>query len=520
MRHFKPICFQMIKSMALFVLLSLGCGPVKAATSCEQSLAPKLSSMFYVWVNNPGTSKLSPAYEKFVKKLQPGGVLLGDPLKKQSLDSFQKLVQNTRELYPQDQPPFVGADYLSIDPQNGNSKPDENVNLGFGTGVGAARSNLHPVDLVKNFSEICLAVMGQIRAIAHRVIGINHPLGPIVESPMNDANSKAESTRQFGEMMTSVIADEQLVPTLKHFPFTPKGVNLHKATISVPLSDEKLKTLQENFFLSNTTDDVVVMTTHVSSPDVDQDKMVTISKEWIDHLRSGIGNKSLIMTDGLFMLGNYPNKVKEISGISEKELKTYFSTDGLEPKAYNFTNDRCYSLVVPQIVKYRNQNITGEVVKAVGKSLDSKDPCYIHSMNYFMDLSRPGFDPDKAKEVGQKVIDSFAEKAILAGHDLIIMEGHPNTILASHRNLVASACSGKNGELKERIEESANRIQEFKVQNRRKLNDRSKEAWLSQHRYDLEKLFFEIYPRLNSPKTACENDDLRRAEAVFKTLCR
>jgi hypothetical protein len=223
-------------------------------------------------------------------------------------------------------------------------------------------------------------------------------------------------------------------------------------------------------------------------------------------------------------------------GMPEEEIRAYFyqPLDGDPLKPYNYAFDPCFNKLIPLMQRYQRAgpplekyNFNGETRErpSIGKTAadiesEAKGCSNGRSLRYLWEMAaNKNFDPTKARTVGQEVINRFTEKAILAGHDLVIMEGNLFAVQDAHSALVKKACSSGGEKLKEKIEAASTRIRDFKTANAKRLLERSSQEWINANRADLEKVFFEIYPALNDPQAPCESQNLKRAQSILKKLC-
>ncbi|MEK6773288.1 MAG: hypothetical protein AABY64_05075 [Bdellovibrionota bacterium] len=500
------------------------------AGSCEESIAPKLAQTYYVWVRPPYQTKsnpsgdLEPVYRNLIARLQPGGILVGDSdqTNGKSLDQLGVFTDQLKSLYQTESlPPLVGADYLSVY-KNDLHFSDEFQNLGFGTHLrNDASTSLFKLsgDIVKT----CLTIVSEIKAIAHRIVGINHPLGPIVEEQIDKDLPMAPEANKNSKLLTIKLQDRGLIPTLKHFPFLVKNKDPHHGLSSSNLSQSVAEKLQENF-LVNTKKDYVVMTTHVSSPQIDGGNIVTFSKQWIGELRKKLTDTNLIMTDGLFMLGTYPKQIAQVSEHSSEVITTYFLPRKKKVyKPYNYSQDPCFKALKSLMRKYRNTlplDLRKEAVEEYKKSSPELESRCSNVIEDYLSFIQPDFDPDEAEKIGTDVITGFVEKSLLAGHDLVILEGYPNVAEAAHHQLIKKACSPTGALFKDKIEAAALRIQRFKQRNMAPLKERATQEWINTHRSELDELFFEVYPAINNPKTLCHENSINKARSLIRDLCR
>lgn len=549
-----------------FLFSGLFLARAHADDSCEKELAPKLSSQMYVYIDSRGKN-IDPYTAKLLQDVKPGGVLLSRNTK--TLEDISQFTSSAKEVYSKSGSPvpFIGADYVDVAedgwPQDLlNKKTSE---MGFGTRINGFNSKAI-TGLATQVREMCLKTIGSIKAFTHKIVGINHPLGPQVEAQINAKDFKKMSK---GEGVNTVadIQGQGVVPTIKHYPFTLEGMNLHDQTLSPELSEKKLKEIEKTFF-GSADGRYVVMTTHVGTKDIDSGNLATFSPAWVERLRNQIGNENLIMTDGLFMIGSYPEYLSKASGISKSELSSYFKGSeygdhGSPVFPWRYAYDPTFIAVRGVLKKYKDYDFRGqseslanpqngsehkyakesqvypelqnELAQALSKKYgyqfkEVKDPSigimYLSSdnpagnaalakaMKYSLMLNK-NFNPEKAHEIGAKVVAGFAEKAILSGHDLFILEGGP--IKETYQELLSKACH-ENPKLKEKIEQASDRISKFKLLEKEKIETRSNPEWLKSHKKDIEHLIYDIYPAILDSKDPCRMDKLNEAKALLRCL--
>jgi hypothetical protein len=149
--------------------------------------------------------------------------------------------------------------------------------------------------------------------------------------------------------------------------------------------------------------------------------------------------------------------------------------------------------------------------------LSSNDPKAQQDLSRAMSYNRllnGKFDPDRAQEISAKVIASFAEHAIRSGHDLLIIEGNP--IDQIYSRILKDSCASS--ELREKIETAAARIKDFKAQSAKELEHRATREWIEAHRDALEFLAFDLFPKLNDPKSACRKEDISAVRSQIRCL--
>jgi hypothetical protein len=178
-------------------------------------------------------------------------------------------------------------------------------------------------------------------------------------------------------------------PVLKHFPYLPARANLHRESPDTLVSKEEVEK-RIGIFRDLRTESDILMTTHLRDSLIDGD-IVTFSPRWLALLRGSTSFSGLLMSDGLLMLRNYPDR-RLISG--------WPATAGC-----------------------------GQI---------DETACW-------------------------------ASRAILAGHDFIIVEGSAKQTLRAFEGVLTAACENTDigKKLRSRIEESYARIYRWKRENER-----------------------------------------------------
>ncbi|MCO5144400.1 MAG: hypothetical protein M9962_15050 [Oligoflexia bacterium] len=255
---------------------------------CEES-ATKLGQLLYINVddngNSPGT--IDPGYIRLVEEIQPGGMIVHTTDLIKARDSIEKIHKVSKL------PPITGVDFVRASTE----KTSVDAGQGYQEGMLGKVGNSIPLS--------CLGKLAYLDAFLHKALGINQALGPTVEfrenNPVLSKTSKERALlakhliHNFAKIGVGVVA--------KHFPHIPETGDNHKNLKDETLSlDEEMQRIEvfndlryeANFF----------MTTHYWNTNIDSE-IVTLSKVWIDKLRSIVGDKSIIMTDGMYMMGTW-----------------------------------------------------------------------------------------------------------------------------------------------------------------------------------------------------------------------
>lgn len=301
----------MKKLFFFLAFISLETNAASIKDSECQEMKSKLGQLFYINVDGFGSNHtIHPAYERLIKKIQPGGVLPHYNSK-----DIGAIKTASHKLQAQsDLPLMIGIDYQSV---NGTE-----IGLGWGTGL---------ADKLAGKDASCFEKVGKIEAALHQYAGINNPLGPTIEYNLKSENGFASQDLEYKkERLAALIGafrDAGLETTLKHFPYTPADYNLHKTSkdTKIPVSEVDSKYLP--IYKEFTANSGMVMTTHLFNSEVDPSNMATFSKIWMNKLRNEVGFKGIVMTDALFMINSYPETMKQMSRDWPQHLAKDFSKD-------------------------------------------------------------------------------------------------------------------------------------------------------------------------------------------------
>lgn len=281
----------------------------KISLTTEQcsEIESRLGQLFYVSVDGVGAETLNrsihPLYIDMVKDLNIGGVL---PHTAAFHDSAREDIKKLKEAA--NSPLLVGIDKVQISFGACKTKCWATDDLGFGFDLGLLRTTAR-------VSSFCRAAYFWYQSKVHSFMGINNPLGPTTEvhqgSPLLSSQEVAKKNTPHLRALVDLIASENLIPTGKHFPFIPLTFNLHHQNADQKAEKKDVLARTQVFKdLGNSLP--IVMTTHVLNSKIDSENMVTFSKAWIDLLRTELGYTGLILTDGLFMISNYPDSVNQM----------------------------------------------------------------------------------------------------------------------------------------------------------------------------------------------------------------
>jgi hypothetical protein len=245
--------------------------------------------LFYLTADNWGVQKsefIHPIYQTMATNIKPGGVLFSFHKPNPSLNMTKSIdsFKTSQKIQP-----FFGGD-------NCQFQYTENKT-----------TTIHRA-LLTSEQSLCEK---RIHARTMKALGCNIFFGPQIEKPINqtlDNFSKPliESARE----SISTLRNNYIIPTIKHFPYTPSGFDLHTTVVDVKITrqdiEKKLIPLFKLFFPF----DGVLMTTHGYSSKFDSKTIVTFSYKWINFLKKNLDlSKTLLMTDSINMLQSYPNKM-------------------------------------------------------------------------------------------------------------------------------------------------------------------------------------------------------------------
>lgn len=294
-----------------FIFISLSSHAAKIKESECAEMKGKLGQLFYINVDGFGSNHtIHPAYEKLIKKMQPGGVL--PHYNSKDIGAIKTASQRLQ--VQSNLPLMIGIDYQSM---NGT-----NIGLGWGTGL---------ADKLGKQDVSCFEKVGKIEAALHQYAGINNPLGPTVEYNLKSEHGFASQDLDYKKARLSVMLEAfrnaGLETTLKHFPYTPSDYNLHKTSKDTKIPVDEVDSKYMPIYRELAGQSGMLMTTHLFNSEVDPSNMATFSKVWMKKLRNEVGFKGLVVTDALFMINSYPDTMKQMSRDWPKHLANDFSKD-------------------------------------------------------------------------------------------------------------------------------------------------------------------------------------------------
>jgi beta-glucosidase-like glycosyl hydrolase len=322
-----------------------------------------------------GPLALEPGFVPMVEKLQVGGVI-----PHYGSTDWKRIRRTNRALGAMTaQPLLICCDTVKIAVPAGKGAAATTVRFGDGW-VGGF------IGRFRGLPDEDFRRLAALNAFAFAGLGMNVALGPTVDDSTGDPRSEGRA-----RAVTTELRRFGLVPVLKHYPFLPRGANLHRESPDTKVALRDVET-RAAVFHRLSAEAPVLMTTHLMDSLVDPD-LVTFSAPWNRILRRQAGFGGLLMTDGLLMLANY----------------TGASAALLAPRAGG--------------------------ASAPGNA-----------------ASGPA---------------AWAVRAVLAGHDLLIVEGSAAVTWKVFEGLLAEACGSSDisRQLRDRITEATARIARFKKQN-------------------------------------------------------
>ena len=153
--------------------------------------------------------------------------------------------------------------------------------------------------------------------------GINADLAPVVDVGDNTSDSSSlMTTRMFSSdpqqaatyagAFLDGLQQNGIIGTLKHFPGLGTVSSDYDPHKTLPEVTSDLQTLQSNDFipyqkLIKQNNPAMIMTTDVKTDALDSTTAAELSPKVINYLRNTLGYKGVIITDGLYMGGLYPD---------------------------------------------------------------------------------------------------------------------------------------------------------------------------------------------------------------------
>lgn len=276
-----------MRGIAVLVLVSYAIAHAAASES------PSLGQLLFINVDGHGAHEqaIHPDYYKLVRELDPGGVL--PHFNGRDVITIRAAVQNLKRAART--PLLVGMDYTELDPPLGGI--GTGVGMGFGSGlIGAHGSRLGPE---------CMRELFVLQAYIQAALGFNLVLGPTVDrSPRfgyldNEPSRIVPLARQLLEQCQRF----NLLPVIKHFPYTPSAFSLHREGRDEPLDSVSVQS-KVGIFEALYPQTSLLMTTHIFNSHIDPMLPVTFSPTWVAFLRSQ-GYRGPLITDALLMIEDY-----------------------------------------------------------------------------------------------------------------------------------------------------------------------------------------------------------------------
>jgi len=300
-----------------------------------REMEEKMGSIMYINVDGFDSKyTIDPIYDRLVKRIQPAGVLpkyqSSDPEK---IKKANHVLQNQSIL-----PLLIGVDHVALR----GDQYIKRVGLGMGDGL------LSELD---NQSVLCHEKMALISGGLQKAVGINNPLGPTIEFGKEKVNKKTGITQTLGredsyknprvDIVMDRLRELGLETTIKHFPYTPSGFNLHDTSLDVKVAEDIVDKEYLPIFKRYKNHSGLLMTTHLYNSNVDRNNFATFSKKWLHKLRNEVGFKGLVMTDPLFMIDQYKDSIAKMVKNWPASLKDKFNDESMifAVKAINAGHD-------------------------------------------------------------------------------------------------------------------------------------------------------------------------------------
>ncbi|OFZ63974.1 MAG: hypothetical protein A2577_12800 [Bdellovibrionales bacterium RIFOXYD1_FULL_36_51] len=265
-----------------------------------QEMENKIGQLMYITADGFGSNyTIHPDYDRLIKRIQPGGVL--PHYNSSNINKIRRaneVLQNNSLL-----PLMIGIDYQSVKADGKEIR----IGLGFGSGL---------VGTVGEQSPECYEKIATLDAVLHKYAGINHPLGPTIEYDNNGGGILEKDLFFKKPRLDSIISafkNMGLETTIKHFPHTPEGYNLHKESKDTKIPKDEIDTKYMPIFKELSQESGFLMTTHLYNSEIDPANMATFSKKWMNKLRNEVGFKGIVMTDALFMISQYSTTMKNMA---------------------------------------------------------------------------------------------------------------------------------------------------------------------------------------------------------------
>ena len=269
-------------------------GTLGIPLSEARAIESKLGQLFVVNVDGFGYSgplALAPGYIPMVERLQVGGVI-----PHYASTDFERIRRTNRALSAMTREPLL----ICCDIVRLSGKAGKTARFGDGY-VGGF------IGRFRRLSDADYRSLASLNAFVFSALGINLALGPTMDDSTSDPRTAARARLLIAELRRF-----GLEPVLKHFPFLPRGANLHRESPDTKVALRDVEKRAEIFrALAGESD--ILMTTHLRDSLVDS-KIVTFSPRWIDIMRRRTGFKGLLMTDGLLMLANYSDQASLLGG--------------------------------------------------------------------------------------------------------------------------------------------------------------------------------------------------------------
>ncbi len=297
----------------------------------QLDLLKKLGQIFFIGFNG---YTLSGELKSFLKKVQPGGIILFECNIK-SKKQVQKLISDINEIL--DIKPFI-----AVDQEGGAVERLRNICTSTPSLWGLSKLGLK--ELLKS-QEIIINELLEL--------GFNMNLGPVVDINSNIENpvigtrsisNNPEIVSDYGLEIVNLYLKNNIIPVIKHFP--GHGDANKDSHFDLPVID-KTKSELEKFellpFKKCAGKSPCIMTAHLQLPKIEKDfkKPSSLSRYVMEEMiRKDLKFKGLIITDELNMKGvtkNYKlNDASKIALMNGADLLLYNHESELSSKAFNF----------------------------------------------------------------------------------------------------------------------------------------------------------------------------------------
>jgi beta-glucosidase-like glycosyl hydrolase len=269
-------------------------GKLGIDVEAARTLEGKLGQLLIVNVDGfgyDGPLAVTPEFMEMVQRLQVGGVI-----PHYGTNDFQKIRETNRALAGLTRLPLlICSDIVGI--RTGRGTGGKRKIARFGDGYVGGFIRQYGTLLEPEFGELSL-LNGFVLASA----GINVCLGPTV-----DDSTGCERTAARARALIDGLKRFGVEPVLKHYPFLPRGGNLHRESpdTRTPAEDVAERTA---VFRELRLEAGMLMTTHLFDSLVDGATIATFSPMWRGRMEGDTGFSGLTMSDDILMLRNYRDR--------------------------------------------------------------------------------------------------------------------------------------------------------------------------------------------------------------------